>query len=68
MRDGVPDLDIAVVGGPSGVNLAAGEDIAYVQQQRVSSGYFRVLGMPPAIGREFTADEDRSGGTVGRHP
>jgi predicted permease len=62
MRDGVPDLDIAVVGGPSGVNLAAGEDIAYVQQQRVSSGYFRVLGMPPAIGREFTADEDRSGG------
>jgi len=62
MRDGVPDLDVAVVGGASGVNLTAGEDIAYVQQQRVSSGYFRVLGVPPAIGREFTGDEDRSGG------
>ncbi|HET9834226.1 MAG TPA: permease prefix domain 1-containing protein, partial [Vicinamibacterales bacterium] len=62
MRDAVRDLDIAVVGGSGGVNLAAGDDIAYVQQLRVSAGYFGVLGIPPAIGREFTRDEDRPGG------
>ncbi len=62
MRDGVTDLDIAVSAGASGVNLTAGDDTAYVQQQRVSSGFFRVLGIPPALGREFTTDEDRPGG------
>jgi predicted permease len=61
MRDAVPDLDIAVAGGggvASGVNLTAGHETAYVQQQRVSSGFFRVLGISPALGREFTSDED----------
>ena len=62
MRDAVRDLDIAVGGGSGGVNLAAGDDIVYVQQLRVSAGYFTVLGIPPAIGREFTGDEDRPGG------
>ncbi len=62
MRDAVPDLDIAVVGTASGVNLATVSDISYVRQLRVSSGYFRVLGIPPALGREFTPEEDRSGG------
>jgi len=33
-----------------------------VQQQRVGAGFFRVLGVAPAIGREFSADEDRPGG------
>src|SRR6185503_15346880 len=27
--------------------------------QRVSAGYFRSLGVPPALGRDFTADDDR---------
>jgi predicted permease len=63
MRDGVPDLDLALTGGDiSGVNLTAGHDTGYVQQQRVSSGFFRVLGITPALGREFTVDEDRPGG------
>jgi predicted permease len=63
MRDGVRDLDIAVTGGGfSGVNLAAGDETAFVQQQRVSAGFFRVLGVAPALGREFTADEDVPGG------
>jgi predicted permease len=62
MRDGVTDLDVAVSAGASGVNLTAGDDTAYVQQQRVSAGFFRVLGIPPALGREFTTDEDRPGG------
>ena len=30
---------------PAACNLTAGEDIAYVQQQRVSAGFFRVLGI-----------------------
>ena len=34
----------------------------YVPQQRVSAGFFRVLGVAPALGREFTADEDRPNG------
>jgi len=62
MRGGIPDLDIAVAAGASGVNLSAGDDTAFVQQQRVSAGFFRVLGVPPALGREFTDDEDRQTG------
>jgi putative ABC transport system permease protein len=33
-----------------------------VQQQRVGTGFFRVLGVAPLIGRELTRDEDRPGG------
>ncbi len=56
-------LDCAALSGEAGgVNLAAGERPEYVQQQRVSAGFFRVLGIPPSLGREFSADEDRPGG------
>jgi predicted permease len=62
-RDNATTVDAALVGQTSGVNLIAGEQqVAYVQQQRVGAGYFHVLGIEPAIGREFTADEDRPGG------
>jgi predicted permease len=46
----------------SGVNLAIGDTPDYAQQQRVSAGFFRVLGVLPARGREFTPEEDRAGG------
>ena len=46
----------------SGVNFAAGSHPEYIQQQRVSSGFFRVLGIQPQYGREFTRAEDVSGG------
>ena len=46
----------------SGVNLVANGAAANVQQRRVSAGYFAVLGVPPMMGREFNADEDREGG------
>ncbi|HTM23601.1 MAG TPA: ABC transporter permease [Vicinamibacterales bacterium] len=62
VRDHTSKVDVAVMGGTAGVNLVAAENVAYVSQQRVSAGYFRVLGIPPMIGREFTADEDRPGG------
>jgi predicted permease len=59
----VRSLDCAVDAGESGgVNLAAGERPEYVHQQRVSAGFFRVLGIPPFLGREFSALEDRPGG------
>ena len=33
-----------------------------VRQQRVSAGFFHVLGIPLEAGREFARDEDRDGG------
>ena len=36
----------------------------YIQQQRVSAGYFRVLGIAPRIGREFSREEDVPGGAA----
>jgi predicted permease len=44
------------------VNLAIDGQAMLVDQQRVSAGFFRVLGVAPRIGREFTVDEDRPGG------
>jgi len=63
IRDRVPSLDAAVyTDWVTGVNLGVEGSGVYVQQQRVASGYFRVLGIAPLIGREFNADEDRAGG------
>ena len=44
------------------MSLVAQSRTISVAPQRVSAGYFRVLGVPPAIGREFTAEEDVIGG------
>jgi hypothetical protein len=55
-------VQTAAEGGVSGVNLAAGSRLEYVHQQRVSSGYFQVLGISPQIGREFNEVEDTTGG------
>ena len=63
LRDDVPALISAVSGiRPSGVNLEAGRRVQYVQDQRVSAQYLDVLGIRPAIGRNFTAEEDRPHG------
>jgi len=63
VRDGATYLDSAAFSdGSKGVNFTAGGSVEYVQQQRVSAGFFRVLGIAPLIGREFSADEDRKGG------
>jgi predicted permease len=48
----------AYSGWITGVNLVAGDEALYVQQQRVGAGYFGVLGVELQVGREFTAQED----------
>lgn len=63
LRDNVP----ALISGlssilDSGVNLQAGSNVQYVHEIRVSAHYLDVLGLEPAIGRNFTEDEDRPHG------
>jgi predicted permease len=62
VRDHASFLDAAAEGSADGVNFATGGTAQYVQQQRVGAGFFRVLGVAPLIGREFTREEDRPGG------
>src|SRR5580704_15837501 len=58
VRDGAPGLDSAAYASQTGINFIGRGRPAYVQQQRVSAGYFSVLGVPPLIGSEFTRKED----------
>jgi predicted permease len=63
VRDNVPAVRAAVYSDvASGVNLQAQTTAHYVHQQRVSAGYFEVLGIHPIVGRTFTAEEDRPHG------
>jgi predicted permease len=63
IRDHATFLDAAVYSnGASGVNLSAAGHVQHVKQQRVGAGFFRVLGISPQIGREFTRQEDHAGG------
>jgi putative ABC transport system permease protein len=65
LQRGVTSVELATTAGgfgSTGVNMVVGTHAEYVKQQRVSAAFFRVLGVPPAIGREFTADEDRANG------
>lgn len=63
VRDNVPAVQAAVYSyKASGVNLQTQTTARYVQQQRVSAGYFEVLGIHPIAGRTFTAEEDRPHG------
>ncbi len=62
MRDNVRALEVAAWSGSSGVNFAGEGRLEFVKQQRVSAGYFHVLGVAPQFGREFTRAEDTAGG------
>jgi macrolide transport system ATP-binding/permease protein len=63
LRDSVPSLISAVSsGGTSGVNLEAERQVQYVHQGRISAHYLDVLSVQPAMGRRFSAEEDRPHG------
>jgi putative ABC transport system permease protein len=62
VRDRVPSLDVAVMGSGGGVNLVLNGTPVYASHFRVSEGFSRVLGVAPARGRWFNAEEDRAGG------
>jgi predicted permease len=63
IRDHTTTIDAAVLSGISArVSLVTRDRALPVAPQRVSSGYFHVLGVPPAMGREFTREEDAPGG------
>jgi predicted permease len=60
VRDNVSTAQAAAYSyDASSVNLQAQSTARNVQNQRVSAGYFEVLGIRPILGRTFTADEDR---------
>ncbi len=40
------------------LNFSSGGQVEYIQLQRVGAGFFRVFGIQPTIGREFTREED----------
>ncbi len=63
LRDNVPSLRAAVSsGGVTGVNLQAGQHVDYIHAGRISAQYIDVLGIHPALGRNFSEDEDRPQG------
>ena len=68
LRDRATSVNRAVFSSwTTGVNLVVrapngSEQALFVQQQRVGTGFFAVLGVPPLAGREFTVDEDRPNG------
>jgi putative ABC transport system permease protein len=45
----------------SGLNLKTSAEPELIQSRRVSADFFRVVGIPPAMGRDFNADDDRPG-------
>jgi len=63
LRDNVPSLVSAASSSiSSGVNLQAGQSVEYVHAGRVSAHYLDVLGIHPAIGRNFAEIEDQPHG------
>ncbi len=64
LRDRVRSFEnIAAHGGAIGWNLSIGTQAEHVTGMTVSRGYFDVIGVRPAVGRGFSVDEDRPGGT-----
>ncbi|MGH9687379.1 MAG: ADOP family duplicated permease, partial [Candidatus Acidiferrales bacterium] len=48
--------------GPSGLNVTGGNRPEQVPGIRASAGYFKVFEVPMALGRAYTAEEDKPGG------
>ena len=46
---------------PKGANLTGGAEPQRIDGLRVTDGFLRILGMAPALGRDFRAEEDAEG-------
>src|ERR1700760_4937386 len=63
LRDNVPAFISAVSSRrTSGVNLQARSHVQYVHEGRISAHYLDVLAIQPAMGRNFSENEDRPNG------
>jgi macrolide transport system ATP-binding/permease protein len=64
LRDNVPSLTSAVFAAlASGANLeSSSKQTSYIHNGRVSEQYFDVLGIRPAVGRNFSQSEDSPNG------
>ncbi|MCU1312405.1 MAG: efflux pump, inner rane subunit [Acidobacteriaceae bacterium] len=65
IRDQVPQVTPALSsfgGVRSAANVRTASGVQSVSSMRVSAEFFGVLGELPALGRSFTAEEDRDGG------
>lgn len=60
-RDGSRSYESMAAYSPFSANLTSGAEPERVRGLRVDASYFRTLGITPALGRTFTADEDRPG-------
>ncbi len=58
-RGEIPALADVAAAWPININLTALGDPERIQAAVVSSNYFQVLGAAPALGRDFTADDDQ---------
>jgi putative ABC transport system permease protein len=58
-RSEIPALTDVAAAWPISINLTALGDPERIQAAVVSSNYFQVLGTVPALGRDFTADDDQ---------
>ncbi|HYN10508.1 MAG TPA: ABC transporter permease [Vicinamibacterales bacterium] len=55
------DSAVSIWGSPS-VSLIVAGSPSFVRTQQIGDGYFRVLGVAPILGREFSSEEARPGG------
>lgn len=62
VRDHATLLNSAIYSALGGMNLFTDHRVEYVGTQRISENFFHVLGVEPALGREFTRAEDVLGG------
>jgi putative ABC transport system permease protein len=57
-RDQASSLDEIGMFVPTEVNLVAGDEPERLQIQMVTPGFFRILGVPPVLGRTFLPEEE----------